>query len=165
MQGWPQDWLHCLQAYLMLDNGSPAVMRDPVVGEAVARVLAAGALRFGQLEGVTAALFNLLNKHEHLPAPLAHIAAFSARRNDDNRLVGPGAAAPQPCLLLIPCLCALTPGFRPRGSVRCADHYPLSATRGKDVSLEATPAITQSITQSICTGGGAPAGGCRCGAE
>lgn len=75
----------------MLDNSSAAAMRDPVVGEAVARILTAGALRFGQLEGVTAALFNLLNKHEHLPGPLAQLAAFSARRGDDNRLVGPAA--------------------------------------------------------------------------
>ena len=71
----------------MLDNSSAAAMRDPMLCEAVARTLSAGALRFGQLEGVTAALFNLLNKHEHLPGPLAQLAAFSARRNDDNRLV------------------------------------------------------------------------------
>ena len=78
-----------LQAYVMLDNTSTAVMRDAVVFEAVARILSAGALRFGQLEGVTAAVFDLLNKHEHLPGPLAGIAAFSAHRNNDNRLVRP----------------------------------------------------------------------------
>jgi hypothetical protein len=32
-------------------------------------------------------LFDLLNKHEHIPAVLAHITEFVSRRNHDNRLV------------------------------------------------------------------------------
>ena len=44
--------------------------------------------RFGQLESVTNQLFNLLNKHEHLAAPVAALAAHPALRGDDSRLVG-----------------------------------------------------------------------------
>ena len=44
--------------------------------------------RFGQLESVTNQLFNLLNKHEHLAAPVAALAAHPALRGDDGRLVG-----------------------------------------------------------------------------
>ena len=44
--------------------------------------------RFGQLESVTNQLFNLLNKHEHLAAPVATLAAHPALRSDDSRLVG-----------------------------------------------------------------------------
>lgn len=48
---------------------------------------AAAALRYGQLEPVAHALFDVLNKHEHIPAVIADIAEFASRRNHDNRLV------------------------------------------------------------------------------
>ena len=48
---------------------------------------AAAALRYNQLEPVACMLFDLLNKHEHIPAVLADITEFVSRRNHDNRLV------------------------------------------------------------------------------
>lgn len=48
---------------------------------------AAAALRYNQLEPVACVLFDLLNKHEHIPAVLADITEFVSRRNHDNRLV------------------------------------------------------------------------------
>jgi hypothetical protein len=48
---------------------------------------AAAALRYNQLEPVACMLFDLLNKHEHIPAVLADITEFISRRNHDNRLV------------------------------------------------------------------------------
>lgn len=34
-------------------------------------------------------LFDVLNKHEHIPAVIADIAEFASHRNHDNRLVRP----------------------------------------------------------------------------
>ena len=48
---------------------------------------AAAALRYNQLEPVACVMFDLLNKHEHIPAVLADITEFVSRRNHDNRLV------------------------------------------------------------------------------
>lgn len=59
---------------------------------------AATALRHGQLEPVAHALFDVLNKHEHIPAVVADIAAFASLRNHDSRLVcaRPRAVTVQP---------------------------------------------------------------------
>jgi len=52
-------------------------------------IAAATALRYGQVESVAHGLFDVLNKHEHIPAVIADIAEFASHRNHDNRLVRP----------------------------------------------------------------------------
>ena len=49
-------------------------------------MLGACALKWGQLENVTTALVHLLNKHEHLPGPIAECAAIAADRFENARL-------------------------------------------------------------------------------
>ena len=43
--------------------------------------------RYGQLESVANKLFDMLNKHEHLAAPIAALAAAPTLRSDESRLV------------------------------------------------------------------------------
>ena len=49
-------------------------------------MLGACALKWGQLDNVTTALVHLLNKHEHLPGPIAECAAVAADRHENARL-------------------------------------------------------------------------------
>ena len=44
------------------------------------------ALKWGQLEQVTTALIHLLNKHEHLPGPIAELASSAADRFENAHL-------------------------------------------------------------------------------
>jgi hypothetical protein len=71
----------------MLDNPNSAAMKDKAVREAVFRILSVAALRYAQLESISASLVNLLSKHEHLPPVLAQLAEFAAATNSDGRLV------------------------------------------------------------------------------
>lgn len=74
-----------LQANLVLE--SPTAVRSRTAKEASFRMMAALALRYQQLDVAAGDLVDLLNKHEHLPAVLAELAAFAAQQYEDSRLV------------------------------------------------------------------------------
>lgn len=49
-------------------------------------LVGATALKYGQLEGMSNGLVDLLNKHEHVPVIISEIVADASRRYDDSRL-------------------------------------------------------------------------------
>ncbi|KAK9823736.1 hypothetical protein WJX72_005030 [[Myrmecia] bisecta] len=65
---------------------SAAAVKNKGNRDSAARILSACALKYQQLETISASLVALLNKHEHLPAPLAEVAQISANLYEDNRL-------------------------------------------------------------------------------
>ena len=65
---------------------SQPALRSKITKSAAFSMLGACALKWGQLENVTTALVHLLNKHEHLPGPIAECAAIAADRFENARL-------------------------------------------------------------------------------
>jgi condensin complex subunit 1 len=65
---------------------SQAALRSKITKGAAFDMLGACALKWGQLDNVTTALVHLLNKHEHLPGPIAECAAVAAGRHENARL-------------------------------------------------------------------------------
>ena len=65
---------------------SQPALRSKITKGAAFSMLGACALKWGQLENVTTALAHLLNKHEHLPGPIAECAAVAADRFENARL-------------------------------------------------------------------------------
>ena len=65
---------------------SQTALRSKVTKAAAFDMLGACALKWGQLENVTTSLVHLLNKHEHLPGPIAECAAAAADRHENARL-------------------------------------------------------------------------------
>ena len=65
---------------------SQPALRSKITKNAAFSMLGACALKWGQLENVTTALVHLLNKHEHLPGPIAECAAIAADRFENARL-------------------------------------------------------------------------------
>ena len=65
---------------------SQPALRSKITKGAAFSMLGACALKWGQLENVTTALVHLLNKHEHLPGPIAECAAVAADRFENARL-------------------------------------------------------------------------------
>ena len=65
---------------------SQPALRSKITKGAAFSMLGACALKWGQLENVTTALAHLLNKHEHLPGPIAECAAIAADRFENARL-------------------------------------------------------------------------------
>ena len=65
---------------------SQPALRSKITKGAAFSMLGACALKWGQLENVTTALVHLLNKHEHLPGPIAECAAIAADRFENARL-------------------------------------------------------------------------------
>ena len=61
---------------------SQPALRSKITKGAAFSMLGACALKWGQLENVTTALVHLLNKHEHLPGPIAECAAVAADRRE-----------------------------------------------------------------------------------
>ena len=65
---------------------SQQALRSKITKHASFNMLGACALKWGQLENVTTTLVHLLNKHEHLPGPIAECAAVAADRFENARL-------------------------------------------------------------------------------
>jgi hypothetical protein len=65
---------------------SPAAAKDEELAGGAAHVLAACALKYGQLESVASALVDALAKHEHTPPLVAELLRFSVAHYDDGRL-------------------------------------------------------------------------------
>ena len=65
---------------------SQPALRSKITKGAAFDMLGSVALKWGQLENVTTALVHLLNKHEHLPGPIAECAAVAADRHENARL-------------------------------------------------------------------------------
>ena len=71
---------------------SQTALRSKVTKASAFDMLGACALKWGQLENVTTSLVHLLNKHEHLPGPIAECAAAAADRHENARLARPCSA-------------------------------------------------------------------------
>ena len=69
---------------MCLEN--PAALKSRVTKNAAFEMLGSCALKWGQLEQVTTALIDLLNKFEHLPAPIAELASAAADRFENAHL-------------------------------------------------------------------------------
>jgi len=69
---------------MCLEN--PAALKSRVTKQAAFEMLGSCALKWGQLEQVTTALIDLLNKFEHLPAPIAELASAAADRFENAHL-------------------------------------------------------------------------------
>ena len=67
----------------------PAALKTKAVREGAFKLLSSLAHRFQQLDTVTGALIDLLNKHEHVPAVLAELSEFAFVKYGDARLVSP----------------------------------------------------------------------------
>lgn len=65
---------------------SQGALRSKITKGAAFDMLGACALKWGQLDNVTTALVHLLNKHEHLPGPIAECAAAASDRHENARL-------------------------------------------------------------------------------
>ena len=76
--------LHPTQAAAALEL--PACAKSQELAGQAAHVLVVAALKYNQLEGVSTALVDLLNKHEHTPAPVAELLRYSIAQYDDARL-------------------------------------------------------------------------------
>lgn len=66
---------------------SAAALKSRPVKEAVFKLLSALAHRYAQLDVVSGAMVDLVNKHEHLPTALAELAEYAAQHHNDPRLV------------------------------------------------------------------------------
>ena len=71
-------------ASMCLEN--PAALKSKVTKRAAFEMMGSCALKWGQLEQVTTALIHLLNKHEHLPGPIAELASSAADRFENAHL-------------------------------------------------------------------------------
>ena len=65
---------------------SQPALRSKITRGASFDMLGACALKWGQLDTVVTALVHLLNKHEHLPGPIAECVAVAADRHENARL-------------------------------------------------------------------------------
>ena len=74
------------QAQLLVE--SAGAMKSRVAREGAFAMLAAVALRHGQLEAVAGALVAALPRNEHLGAALPELAAYAEGRHGDASLVG-----------------------------------------------------------------------------
>lgn len=66
---------------------SHPALKSKAVKEGAFKLLSALAYRFQQLDVVTGAAVDLLNKHEHVPVVLAELSEFALARHGDARLV------------------------------------------------------------------------------
>jgi len=71
-------------ATMCLENQS--ALKSRVTKQAAYEMLGSCALKWGQLEQVTTALIDLLNKFEHLPGPIAELASAAADRFENAHL-------------------------------------------------------------------------------
>ena len=77
----PEAFLTMFTSLACAAMGSQTALRSKVTKASAFDMLGACALKWGQLENVTTSLVHLLNKHEHLPGPIAECAAAAADRH------------------------------------------------------------------------------------
>ena len=82
----PEGFLTMFTSLACAAMESQTALRSKVTKAAAFDMLGACALKWGQLENVTTSLLHLLNKHEHLPGPIAECAAAAADRHENARL-------------------------------------------------------------------------------
>ena len=82
----PEGFLTMFTSLACAAMESQSALRSKVTKAAAFDMLGACALKWGQLENVTTSLLHLLNKHEHLPGPIAECAAAAADRHENARL-------------------------------------------------------------------------------
>jgi len=68
---------------------SSAAVKNRSVKEASFKLLSALVHKYQQLDVVSGAMIDLMNKHEHLSTTLAELAEFASQHHNDPRLVSP----------------------------------------------------------------------------
>ena len=73
------------QATMSLED--PTAVKDALSRESMFRILGYCAIKYRQTEATTAALVDLLSKHDHLPTACAEMAEWVSEKLGDNQLV------------------------------------------------------------------------------
>lgn len=76
--------LFCRLTFTVL--GSVQAIKSKELKQHLCSLVGATALKYGQLEGMSNGLVDLLNKHEHVPVVISEVVADASRRYDDSRL-------------------------------------------------------------------------------
>lgn len=66
--------------------GSVQATKSRELKQHLCSLIGATALKYGQLEGMSNGLVDLLNKHDHVPVVISELVADASRRYDDSRL-------------------------------------------------------------------------------
>jgi hypothetical protein len=101
---------------------SSAAVKNKSVKEASFKLLSALVHKYQQMDVVSGAMIDLMNKHEHLPTTLAELAEFASQHHSDSRLVSPPTPPPP----------------APKGTITPASPYKVAREAGQS-NIQCTP--------------------------